>query len=252
MVQFSSELICTRRRCAEAVAPYRPLCSGPSEGEGRSTRIISLHFAVYSAIVTFAIAGAARADDAGTSSVSKHDLQAKLAYCEQCHGLSARGFHGYYPIPRLAGQQTEYLKSQLQAFVEHRRKNNIMFNVARVLSPGMIAALAVTFHDLNPKPLREAQTELIAAGKGIFEHGSPDASIPACSSCHGLDAKGNGSNPRLAGQLFDYTANKLTNWDKERGQDPGDPDPSAIMQPIARNLTESQIAAVAAYLSELE
>jgi cytochrome c553 len=186
------------------------------------------------------------------SAVSKQELQAKLEYCEECHGSSARGFRGYYPIPRLAGQQTEYLKNQLQAFVEHRRKNNIMFHVSRVLSPAMITALVANFHDLNAKPLGGAQKEPISVGKRIFEEGIPDANVPACSSCHGSDAKGNGAFPRLAGQLFDYIVKKLTDWDKERGQDPGDPDPSAIMQPIARSLTESQIKAVAAYLSDLE
>jgi cytochrome c553 len=45
---------------------------------------------------------------------------------------------------------------------------------------------------------------------------------------------------------------KLTNWDKERGQDKDKPDTSAIMAPIAHNLTEAQIRAVAAYLSYLE
>jgi cytochrome c553 len=45
---------------------------------------------------------------------------------------------------------------------------------------------------------------------------------------------------------------KLTNWDKERGQDKAKPDNSAIMGPIAHNLTEAQIKAVAAYLSYLE
>ena len=44
----------------------------------------------------------------------------------------------------------------------------------------------------------------------------------------------------------------LTNWDKERGQDAANPDTSAIMQPIAHNLSKSQIEAVAAYLSNLE
>ena len=39
------------------------------------------------------------------------DVQAKLAYCKDCHGRSAQGFHGYFPIPRLAGQQPEYLKN---------------------------------------------------------------------------------------------------------------------------------------------
>jgi hypothetical protein len=28
----------------------------------------------------------------------------------------------------------------------------------------------------------------------------------------------------LAGQLYDYVVNKLTNWEKERGQNPASPD----------------------------
>jgi cytochrome c553 len=56
----------------------------------------------------------------------------------------------------------------------------------------------------------------------------------------------------LAGQLHDYIIRKLTNWDKERGQDKAKPDTSAIMQPIAHDLTEAQIKAVAAYLSYQE
>src|SRR5665213_2178331 len=75
---------------------------------------------------------------------------------------------------------------------------------------------------------------------------------PPCASCHGPDAKGADAFPRLAGQLHDYVFRKLTNWDKERGQDKANPDTSAIMQPIAHNLTEAQIRAVAAYLSYLE
>ena len=41
------------------------------------------------------------------------------------------------------------------------------------------------------------------------------------------------------------------NWDKERGQNKDKPDNSAIMQPIAHDLSESQINAVAAYVSLL-
>jgi cytochrome c553 len=186
------------------------------------------------------------------NSISKQALQQKVAYCEECHGSSARGFHGYYPIPRLAGQQAEYLQNQLRAFVEHRRKNNIMFHVSRVLSAEMALALASTFYDLNPKPLGGAGKELAAKGKEIYEAGIPDKNVPACVSCHGNDAQGNGPFPRLAGQLPDYISNKLTNWEKERGQDPGNPDSSTMMQPIARSLTDDQINAVAAYLSELE
>jgi cytochrome c553 len=56
----------------------------------------------------------------------------------------------------------------------------------------------------------------------------------------------------LAGQLHDYIFSKLKNWTKERGQNPKEPDISAIMEPIAHGLTESQIEAVAAYVSYLE
>jgi len=212
--------------------------------------IVCVKLACQTAILALVLSTAVRAQD--TSAVSKQDVQAKLAYCEVCHGVSAQGFHGYYPIPRLAGQQTEYLQNQLQAFVEHRRTNNIMFNVGHVLSPAMIAALAANFHDLDPKPLGGAPKNLVADGKKIFDDGIPASNVPACSSCHGPDAKGNGPFPRLAGQLSDYVSNKLTNWDKERGQNPAQPDTSAIMQPIAHNLTAPQTKAVAAYLSYLE
>jgi cytochrome c553 len=155
-------------------------------------------------------------------------------------------------MPRLAGQQPEYVENQLKAFIEKRRANPVMFNVAHALSPTMLAALTNEFKELNPKPLGGAPRELAVTGKKIYEDGVASTDIPACASCHGADAKGNGPFPRLAGQLHDYILRKLTNWDKERGQDPAKPDTSAIMQPIAHSLNASQISAVAAYLSNLE
>jgi cytochrome c553 len=56
----------------------------------------------------------------------------------------------------------------------------------------------------------------------------------------------------LAGQLYPYVVKELTNWGKERGQGSGKSDTSAIMAPTAHNLTPSQVAAVAAYLSQLK
>jgi cytochrome c553 len=155
-------------------------------------------------------------------------------------------------MPRLAGQQPEYLENQLRAFIERRRTNPVMFNVAHVLSPSMLTGLAAHFKDLDPKPLGGAPKELVAAGKKIYDEGVPGTEIPPCASCHGRGAKGDGAFPRLAGQLHDYIKRKLMNWGKERGQDPANPDTSAIMEPIAHGLTEPQVAAVAAYLSYLE
>jgi cytochrome c553 len=183
---------------------------------------------------------------------SAQALKAKTDYCKTCHGLDGQGFRGSFPMPRLAGQQPEYLANQLQAFIERRRTNPVMFNVAHVLDGEMVKALADYFKNLNPKPLGGGSKELVSAGKRIYEEGVPSANVPPCASCHGPDAKGADAFPRLAGQLHDYIFRKLTNWDTERGQNKDQPDNSAIMQPIAHELTEAQVKAVAAYVSQLD
>ena len=204
------------------------------------------------AVFAVATSAAAQAQDKSKADFSASELKAKVDYCKTCHGISGQGFRGSYPMPRLAGQQPEYLENQLQAFIDRRRSNPVMFNVAHVLSPQMEKALAEQFKDLNPKPLGGAPRENLSEGRKIYQEGIPKSDVPPCASCHGDDAKGRDAFPRLAGQLHDYIHKKLTNWDKERGQDKDKPDTSAIMQPIAHNLTDPQIRAVAAYLSYLE
>jgi len=178
-------------------------------------------------------------------------VQAKISYCTDCHGPAAQGYRGYFPIPRLAGQQPEYLENQLRAFIEHRRTNNIMFNVAHSLSSGMLSALAGHFAALNPPPIGGAPRQLVGTGRKIFEDGMPDINIAACAACHGPNATGSGQIPRLAGQLYPYMIKTLSNWDKERGRNPTVPDTSAIMSPVAHSLNKSQIEAVAAFVSTL-
>src|ERR1700686_1942379 len=72
-------------------------------------KIIGPQLVLQTAVLAIAFAGACRAEDAKAPAVAKQEVAAKLAYCEVCHGVSAQGFHGYYPIPRLAGPQTEFL-----------------------------------------------------------------------------------------------------------------------------------------------
>lgn len=215
-------------------------------------KIIGSGLVLQMAILMVVFSAAAHAEDKSKAAVPKQEFEAKFAYCKTCHGLSGQGFRGAYPMPRLAGQQPAYLENQLQAFIERRRTNPVMFNVAHVLSPEMLNALSTHFRDLNPKPLGGAPKELVAEGKKIYENGIASAEVPACAGCHGPEAKGSEAFPRLAGQLHDYVFKKLVNWSKERGQDPAKPDPSAIMQPIAHSLTEAQVKAVAAYISYLE
>jgi cytochrome c553 len=128
-------------------------------------------------------------------------LQAKLEYCKTCHGISGEGYRGSLPIPRLAGQQAKYLENQLRAFIERRRESKFMFAVANALSPTMLPALAAHFKDLNAKPLKGAPKDLVAVEKKLYEEG-PETSIQPCVMCHGPDAKGEGTAPRLAGQLW--------------------------------------------------
>jgi cytochrome c553 len=177
-------------------------------------------------------------------------FEAKLEYCKTCHGLSAQGYRGWFPMPRLAGQQPQYIENQLRAFVDRRRTNPVMANVAHVLSPAMVSALARHFRNLDPKPIGGAPRRAIGLGKQIFEEGLPESNVPACSACHGSDAKGQNEIPRLAGQLYEYTVGQLTGWAKVRGQGSA-VDTSAIMAPTAHNLTRSQVKAVAAYVSNL-
>lgn len=178
-------------------------------------------------------------------------VEAKIGYCQDCHGPLGQGYRGYYPIPRLAGQQPEYLKNQLRAFIERRRTNNIMFSVAHVLNPSMIEALAARIKNFNPKPIGGAPKKFIAAGKKIFEDGVPERNVAACAACHGPDGTGRGQFPRLAGQLYPYVIKELTNWSSERGQIREKPDTSFIMQPVAHSLTKPEIQAVAAFVSSL-
>ena len=214
-------------------------------------KVMSLRSASLIAALAIVFFAADRAETAFAGPVSKSQLQAKLQYCKTCHGLSGQGFRGYFPIPRLAGQQPQYIENQLRAFLEHRRTNPVMLNVTHGLSPWMIPALAEQFKNLHPHPLGGGPKASMAFGKKIFEEGLPDSNVPACFACHGPDAKGHGEIPRLAGQLYWYIVKALTGWTKERGHGSAK-DLSAIMVPTTHNLTYREVEAVAAYLSYLK
>jgi len=211
-------------------------------------RAFGLRPALLTAVLLAVSPVASHAAEGGAG--AKGGLEAKLLYCKTCHGLSAQGYRGYFPMPRLAGQQPEYIENQLRAFIERRRTNPVMQNVAHVLSPSMVSGLSAYFKNLDPPPIGGAPRRSLAQGKEIFENGLPESNVPACSACHGADATGQNEIPRLAGQLYEYTVAQLSGWSKVRGQGTA-VDTSAIMAPTAHNLTHPQIEAVAAYVSTL-
>ena len=103
--------------------------------------------ALFSFVLLTGSAGAAWAGENG-------GVRAKIEYCQICHGQSGQGFYGYYTIPRLAGQQPDYLEAQLRDYAAGRRVNSVMANVARGVPPGMIGAIATHFHSLNSAAAR--------------------------------------------------------------------------------------------------
>ena len=210
---------------------------------------IGLKLILQSAVLVMAFSSDGRAQE--RMAPARGGLEAKLEYCKTCHGLSGQGYYGWFPMPRLAGQQPQYIENQLRAFIERRRTNPIMANVAHALSPGMASALSAHFKSLDPRPLGGAPRGSTSLGKRIYEEGLPESNVPACSACHGTDGKGQNEIPRLAGQLYAYTVGQLTGWGKIRGQGTA-VDTSAVMAPTAHNLTRSQIEAIAAYVSYLQ
>ena len=212
--------------------------------ESGMMNIVGLNSILRLAIVALAFSPAL------STAVHASEFQAKLQYCKTCHGLSAQGYRGWFPMPRLAGQQPQYLENQLRAFIERRRTNPVMANVAHALSPSMVSELAAHFRHLDPRPIGGAPRQNISTGKRIFDDGLPESNVPACSACHGPDGRGQNEIPRLAGQLYEYTVGQLAGWSRVRGQGSA-VDTSAIMAPTAHNLTRSQVEAVAAYVSNL-
>jgi cytochrome c553 len=194
------------------------------------------------------------AADKAVAASSVGDIQAKTAYCQDCHGPSGQGYPGFSPIPRIGGQTTKYLENQLEAFAGSRRDANASTSMSKIHGPGvsMRTALAAHFSKLDPGPIGDGPKDLVAEGKRIYAEGVPTANVPACSACHGPEAKGKAEIPRLAGQLYPYTVKQLEGWSKKRGNDLANVDMAGVMTPVAQAMSHAQIAAVAAYLSYLK
>src|SRR5471032_474920 len=111
---------------------------------------MSIQSLLLAAAFAIVVSADVHAEDKGGAAVPKQEFEAKVAYCKTCHGVSGQGFRGAFPMPRLAGQQPEYLQNQLQAFIDRRRTNPVMLNVSHVLGPSMVRALGAYFKDLNP------------------------------------------------------------------------------------------------------
>jgi len=210
-----------------------------------------LRVAVQAAILAILIPGAAHArDDAGLSPA----VREKLGYCRNCHGNHYQGFTGYFTAARLAGQQEQYILNQFNSLGKHVRDDPVAkrfrWPVLSHGTPDLWPGIAKYLSRLDAPPAADGPRHLVEAGRKIFEDGVPDANVPACAACHGPDAHGLDQVPRLAGQLYPYVLDELTDWQQGyRSKDPVNTSDENVMVPIAKALSKEQIKAVAAYLS---
>ena len=169
--------------------------------------------------------------------------------CVFCHGERGEASNPIYP--RLAAQNREYLAKQLRLFRSGARKSSIMNEQAADLSDEDIEALATYFASQPPQAHKLPDTEqeklLWQVGKYIFRFGDAYQDIPPCMTCHGKDARGSRTLPRLAGQHRKYIVNQLLAF--QTGKRKTD---DAIMRSIAKNLSRLEMEAVGLYLSTLK
>jgi cytochrome c553 len=189
---------------------------------------------------------AAAADPLVPHDQSVYDAKTLVSMaCSKCHGQTGISISPLFPI--LAAQQASYIELELQLFRERARSDPharaFMWGIARALDDDQIHALAQYFSS-QPAVRGKAPSDptLAAKGKSIFENGVPERDILGCIGCHGPNAEGIHTFPRLAGQHRDYLEIQLRQFNGQLRE-------SEIMQRFGHNLTEDEIAAVTEYLA---
>lgn len=185
------------------------------------------------------------AEPQGGEEIARGNAPDAVSACARCHGDEA-GPPKSELVPVLHGQPREMLENALRAYLSGERSSGIMQTAASGLSSDEVAELAVYYAGLEP-PRRTIDTAALSGhGRELAESGDPARRIPACMSCHSESALP--VYPRLAGQNARYIASRLKAW--QAGQT-ARTDTAAIMVPIARLLTDDDIAAVSDYFSSL-
>jgi len=166
--------------------------------------------------------------------------------CSACHGAD-----GNSPLamnPNLANQHAEYLYKQLLNFKSGVRNNAIMTGMTINLSEDQLRNLAAYYASQSAAKMTAKNMDLVAQGQALYRAGIPEKGVAACSACHSPDGSGIPPQyPRVSGQHADYTAAQLRAFRSgERSNDE-----NLMMRMIAARLSDSEISALAEYISGL-
>ena len=210
-------------------------------------KLLGLTILVVAAAVATGCANSDRSRDISNPNVSGATLAQQV--CSNCHGVTGNSISPNFP--NLAGQTEPYFVAQLSGFKSHGRHDpagfEYMWGLSRSLTEDQMKLLAAYYTRQTPvsQPI-EGDRERFVAGKSIFEGGVPAKGIPACTTCHGAEAKGNAVFPRLAGQHVAYLAKQLLVFQRTDERPEG-----SLMKTVAHDLTAQNIVDVASYLQAL-
>jgi cytochrome c553 len=167
------------------------------------------------------------------------DHGAVLAYtCMGCHGIP--GYHNAYPsysVPKLGGQNADYLEIALQGYRRGTRSHPTMQAQASSLTDQDIADIAAFFESQAGEPT----PSLTSATPQLVEEGKRKAT--ACVQCHGEAGVAAAAQwPNLAGQHESYLLQALAQYKNGQRSD-------LLMGPMVKPLDDETIAQLAAFFS---
>lgn len=166
--------------------------------------------------------------------------------CAACHGVDGNSANPAR-YPNLAAQRPAYLALQLANFKSGERPDPVMMAIASSLTGADMRALAVYFGAQRARPQPSSNRGLEQRGRTTFTRGGAGGA-PACASCHGADAHGRDTVPRVASQPGSYTLAQLRMYKAA----PAFRNPLAmVMKGVAVKLSEEDMASAAAYLATL-
>jgi cytochrome c553 len=151
--------------------------------------------------------------------------------CLGCHGIeSYKSVYPTFSVPRLRGQNPEYIVAALKGYKKGERNHATMHAHASSMSDQDMEDIAAY---LGGTPVK--------AVAGAKPAGTAPAAVALCSACHGADGVGiMGMYPTLSGQHADYLEHALTSY-RSGGRKNG------IMAPFAAQLKPEDVKEVAEY-----
>lgn len=183
------------------------------------------------------------------TSPAPDSMEARLLACAACHGPQGQGTENDY-FPRLAGKPAGYLMHQLVAFRDGRRRYPPMNYLLEYQPDPYLQKMADYFAAQRPplpaRAVPPVSPAVLARGQSLAMGGDPAHGVPACAGCHGPSFTGmEPAIPGLIGLHASYISAQLGAW-RYGTRTAAAPD---CMQIVAGKLTETDVTALAAWLS---